>query len=169
MINDEYYDHDHTGKACKSYDHDQHEANSDQSKFVSRSVSSSEGILGAHYYGNHLKVCFQKLYAINLSLNDRSWILLLKDKPTHVHPVYTCHHPSSSSLDIVPDSLVTSNSEYMSDNAFLESDTSGDWRHENHVHCQGHKQQTTLLILPSTTSNSSYDHSHVNAIGMAMM
>jgi len=86
-----------------------------------------------------------------------------------VHPVSTCRHPSSSSLDIVPDSLATSDSEYMSDNAFLESDTSGDWHHKNHVHCQSHKQQTTLLVLPGTTSNSSYDCSHVNTIGTAMM
>jgi len=97
------------------------------------------------------------------------WIFLLQDKPTHVHPVYICCCPSSSSLDIVPNSLVTSDLEYMSDNAFLELDTSGNWHYENHAHCQNHEQQTTLLVLLNSTSSSSYDHSCVNAIGTAMM
>jgi len=89
----------------------------------------------------------------------------------HLHTsVYICHHPSSSSsLNIVPDSLVTYDLEYMSDDAFLELDTSGNWHYENHVHCQNHEEQTTLLVLPNSTSSSSYDHSHVNAIGTAMM
>jgi len=96
-INDEYFDHDHPSEACKSHNHDWHEA-SDQS-FVSGSVSSSEGILGIHYHRHCLKVCFQKLYAFDFSLNDwnygysscrTSWpvyILCIYATTHHHHPL----------------------------------------------------------------------------------
>jgi len=104
-------------------------------------------------------------------------MLFLKDKPSDLHPFHIRRASSSSSFDIVPDSMATSDWENMSDDAFFnsESHTSGDQSlepssYENHVlRCQGHEQKTTLLVLPNSTSDPSYDHSCINAIGTAMM